>query len=193
MISDFPDQQRRSLISGFLFVLSVLLLDQGSKWLVLTHMKPGTSISVLGETLKFTFVRNYNGVMGIDLLSMTTLTWVSFIALIILIVYWLRSLSRPGLLRWVLAGIIGGALGNIIDRVRYGWVVDFIDVDIPDVHIPELNLGGIHMAEFNLPRWWVFNVADSFIFVGMFILIFITWRDSRTALHSAMPESDNSK
>jgi signal peptidase II len=61
-----------------------------------------------------------------------------------------------------LAFVAGGALGNIIDRIRLGRVVDFIDVNIPDV-----NLFGYH-----LERWWTFNIADSAISCAIVVLLF---------------------
>jgi signal peptidase II len=57
---------------------------------------------------------------------------------------------------------LGGAFGNLVDRVTQGYVVDFIDVGIP-----------------NGPRFWSFNVADSSIVVGIFLVTFLLWLSER--------------
>jgi len=180
------------MIPTLIFILFVFLFDQGSKWLVLQHMEPGSTIPVVGHFIQFTHVQNFAGAMGMDFLSMNTLTVLSLATLVILIVYWVRIAGNPGLLKWVLAGIIGGAMGNISDRMIHGSVVDFIDVDIPNIHIQPFQMAGFHFAGFHLDRWWVFNVADSFIFIGMFFLFYLSWRESNRIDHSTEQHSPDS-
>ena len=73
---------------------------------------------------------------------------------------WVRSLATPSLFQQVAFGlIIGGAIGNVVDRVRLGYVVDFVDLRLSDTL-----------------RWYVFNVADASICVGVAILVLTSWR-----------------
>ena len=73
--------------------------------------------------------------------------------------------------------IIGGALGNLLDRMLYKRVVDFMDVDIPDIGIPAFEILSLQFPGFELHRWPVFNVADVFITAGMILLIIVSFYD----------------
>ena len=162
------------------FALWVVILDQFTKWLVLGDLQPGESVSVVGDMIRLTYVRNSAAVMGIDLVKGRALIFLSLPALALLLWFWYRSEDQFPSLRWLLAGITGGAVGNFIDRFWHGWVVDFIDVDIPDINLPHFQLLGWHFPGFQLERWWVFNVADSCIFVGIILLFFISLRADRS-------------
>ena len=156
-------------------ILLVLMLDQLSKWWIMAHFTPGESLPLWGDFLRFTYVRNEAGVMGIKLIPPTLLPVLQVAAMLLVLVLWIREARRGGLLHWVLAAILGGGVGNLVDRFRHGWVVDFIDVDIPDIHLASHHWGWWNFPGFHLERWWVFNVADSFIFVSMFVLLFYSW------------------
>ncbi len=156
------------------FALWVLVLDQFTKWLILGGMLPGESIALLGDLVRITYVRNSAGLMGIDLFGSGTLLLLSLPALGFIIWFWWRSHHLPAAYSWLLAGIAGGATGNFIDRLWHGWVVDFIDVDFPDINLPQFQLLGFQFPGFQLDRWWVFNVADSFIFVGILLLFLVS-------------------
>ncbi len=139
-------------------------------------MVPGESHAVIGEFFRLTFVENRAAVMGIGLFSMPVLTGVSIIAVIGLGWWLLRLIADPEpagnrIMARILPWVIGGALGNLIDRLFLGAVTDMLDVDIPDIAIPAFQLGPIDFGGFFLDRWWVFNIADSFIFVGMLLII----------------------
>ena len=68
--------------------------------------------------------------------------------------------------------ILGGAVGNLIDRIAYGKVVDFVDVDIPDIVLPAFQVWNFTFQGFFLPRWPIFNVADMSVSIGIGILLF---------------------
>ena len=146
-------------------------------------MAPGDSIPLLGELFRITYVENRAAVMGIDLLPMWLLA--------------LGSLAAAGVLGWglwrhlppaspvpgegrrrrgtwlqrLLPWVLGGALGNLADRLLRGSVTDMFDVDIPDIHLAAWRLGPLQVPELHLERWWVFNLADSFIFVSVLLLV----------------------
>lgn len=134
----------------------VILLDQLSKITVTKLFTYGESLPV---TSFFNLVLAYNKGAAFSFLAAESgwqryfFTTVGIIAALV-IVYMLRRHAGQRLFCWALALILGGAIGNVIDRVLYGHVIDFLDV----------HFGGWH--------WPVFNLADSAIFVGagLFIL-----------------------
>lgn len=139
--------------------VGVVVLDQITKWFVHQYMYLHQSIPLIDGVLSLTYVRNSGAAFGLfaDLpwaIRVPLLVAVSVGALVVL-VFILRSLqSHERALRVALAGVVGGAIGNLIDRVRFGEVVDFVDVYWRDYH------------------WPAFNVADSCITVGIAVLLF---------------------
>lgn len=158
------DQITKLLVKGFsLFGISV------------EGMHYGESIPVLGDLFKLTYIENPGMAFGITLGAKSFFAIVSIIASLVILVYLHRSRSEPLLYRLSIAMILGGALGNLIDRVFYGVlygqaplfhgrVVDFFDVDFPD-----LNLLG-----YQLNRWPVFNIADASVTVGVVLLLILS-------------------
>jgi len=161
----------------------VVLSDQLSKiyikgcsipWLSLEvkGMPLGNSINVIGDFLRITYIENAGMAMGIDLGMKAVLSLFSIIAAlgIIFFLYTVRS-ERLGF-RVALALILGGAIGNLIDRVFYGLlyhegpllygrVVDFIDVDFFHINI----------FNFHLTRFFIFNIADASVTTGVLLLL----------------------
>ena len=132
-----------------------IVLDQASKLAVVKNMQLREPIALIDPFLRFTYIHNRGAAFGLDLGSPIVHTVVSLFALAILIrLFW--SLPRQArLLRCALALVLGGAVGNIIDRIRLDeGVIDFIDV-------------GIFSDQW---RWPIFNVADSFVTIGIILL-----------------------
>lgn len=131
----------------------ILAIDQASKWMVASTMAESQSIPVLGDFFRLTYIHNRGAAFGIDVGSPLLHLFFSLAALGAL--GWMFHTAPPGarLLRCSLSMVLGGALGNIVDRVRLEKVVDFFDFGLGDL------------------RWPVFNVADSFVTVGIFLLI----------------------
>ncbi len=153
----------------------VVLLDQVTKAAVLQWMYREQSIPVLGDWLRFTFTENPGMAFGITIGPPGTVTILALVATVLVgaYIYQVRNDYAP--YRWSLAFILGGALGNIIDRVFYGvlldygtWftgrVVDFIHVSLWQGFIPRAVpfLGGSYLELF--PIW---NVADMSIVLGV--------------------------
>jgi signal peptidase II len=136
----------------------VVALDQATKALVRARMPLQSTVEVIPDVLNFTHIRNTGAAFGVlnavDFPYKTALlTGVAVIALATIGMY-AASLGRDQVLaRLGLALIVGGAGGNLIDRVAIGSVVDFIDVYWRDYH------------------FWAFNVADSAISVGVAVVI----------------------
>jgi signal peptidase II len=137
----------------------VVVLDQLTKAVVLTHLAPGTHISIIDGFATLTLVMNPGLAFGLLGGVPTGWRWIvavlSITALIVLARVALRVLPGGSRLDHIAIGLIfGGAIGNLIDRVRFGAVVDFVD----------LHAKGYH--------WPAFNVADSAITVGVVLLAF---------------------
>jgi signal peptidase II len=138
----------------------VILLDQATKAWIISTMRLYDSFVVIGGFFNITHVRNPGAAFGFLAAAPPMFRYTFFIvvtvAAILLILHYLRisRIESPSLVS-ALALILAGAVGNLIDRVRFGEVVDFLDVYIVSYH------------------WPAFNVADSAITVGAAILIVV--------------------
>jgi signal peptidase II len=133
----------------FLIVTAVFLVDQLSKLLIVRTMALHQSIPVINNVFHITYVHNYGAAFGI-LAHRTGFFVLVTLAVALLILAYLRHLPvGHHLLRTALALQFGGALGNLADRVRFGYVIDFFDFRV----------------------WPVFNVADMAIVIGIGLLI----------------------
>ena len=127
----------------FLLICSIVLIDQISKILIHAKINLYESIEIIPHLLDFTYIRNEGIAFGINFAG----SKVIFIVFPILITFYLFSLLKDKefdkpFYQISLLLIIGGAIGNIIDRIFRGYVIDFIDFHINNVH------------------WYVFNIAD---------------------------------
>ncbi|MCK4596650.1 signal peptidase II [bacterium] len=135
-----------------------IIADQGSKIFVAKRMELGQSIPVLGNFFRITFIRNAGSAFGIFLGGGWFYLLASILA-IILIFFYLRKMSAGHLWsRISLTLILGGALGNLIDRVRYGMVIDFLDFGVGRL------------------RWPVFNLADAAVTVGVAVFLLLMFQ-----------------
>jgi signal peptidase II len=149
----------RALVALALVAVAALVLDQGSKYLVVTTLKPGEVVAVLGDLLQFQFVKNPGAAFSIG----NAYTWIFSIlasAVTIFIVWFARRIRS---LAWaiVFGLLLGGVLGNLTDRLfrepgfGIGHVVDFLRIPF-------------------LPA--IFNVADTAIVVSMGLFLILTLR-----------------
>lgn len=151
----------------------VIVADQISKFLILDRMQLFESIPVLPGLFSITSIRNPGAAFGLlggvdDNIRILLLSAVSILAVALLAIYYLRSAPHERLSRFAAALVIGGALGNLIDRVRFGEVIDFLDVYIGRYH------------------WPAFNIADSAISIGIGLFLWGSWQE-----HRAGQGSDN--
>ena len=137
------------------FSVLIVALDQLSKFIVHSSMNLYDSFNVIPYLLNFTYIRNEGIAFGINFPGGK----IFFIIFPILITFYLISLLKnkefednPSQIALYL--IIGGAIGNILDRIFRGYVVDFIDVHINGNH------------------WYVFNIADSAVTIGLLFLLY---------------------
>jgi len=130
-----------------------VFIDQVSKWLVMESMFLGESVSVMGSFFKLTYIHNPGAVFGLTFGGKYLHLILAGAALVVVGFMLLRLPANEKIANLALALVFGGAIGNVIDRVRFGWVVDFLDFGFGNV------------------RWWVFNVADACVTVGAGLLI----------------------
>ena len=136
----------------------VVIFDQLTKNIVKTQMELGESFNVLGALLKITFVENKGLAFSIKVSNLGIFTGLSMVASIIVLYYIYKYKDEGVKVYMPLSLIFGGAIGNMIGRVLYGKVVDFIDVGISSY------------------RWPVFNIADSAVFVGLVWFLIVSWQ-----------------
>lgn len=137
----------------FFYVIAavVLVVDQITKFRISGSMMRGESISVIGEFFRITYVHNSGAAFGLDLGGRWSFIIVTIIVAAFILFYYART-ENTLTARWALALILGGALGNLVDRIRIGEVVDFL----------HLSVGGL--------SWPIFNVADIGVSVGVGLL-----------------------
>jgi len=146
-----------------LWVVAIVVIDQVTKLIVHGTMPLYHSIPILDNFFNLTYIRNTGAAFGIFAGSAAAfrrpfLILVSLFAIGFIIVMLHRLPAKETGLITSLAFILGGAIGNLIDRLFYGEVIDFLDFFWGDYH------------------WLAFNVADSFITVGVAITIFYLMR-----------------
>lgn len=171
----------------FIIVIFLILLDQISKYLIYDYFQvkhigrdyyitspEKSDIHIIGEIVKFVYVENAGMAFGIQFGEFKIiLSLFSIFASIVLVVIIKRISHLPFVIQFAFGLILAGAIGNLIDRVFYGVifgyapifygrVIDFIQVDIPDIHIGNV---------INYTHWPVFNVADSCVSIGVVLLL----------------------
>jgi len=136
----------------------VLLLDQLVKIIIKINLPLYDSRQVFGDFFLLTHVRNTGAAFSISLgdPSFNRIFFIVMTIFAIGFVLYLIYKSTTKLQRIALSMILGGALGNFVDRVLFGYVTDFFDMDFPDII---------------MQRWPVFNIADSSIVVAMGLMI----------------------
>ena len=135
-------------------IVVIVALDQWSKWAIKTSFNLYQSKPVIQDLLHFTYVTNDGMAFGLSfpggrhVLLIMTILLTGFIVGFL----WKEKNGHP-LIKYGLALILSGAIGNLIDRLLYGKVVDFLDLMIGDFH------------------WYIFNIADSSVTIGMILFI----------------------
>jgi len=140
-----------------LLALGLLILDQWSKWLVMSRMAQGESIPVIEPVFYLTYVRNPGAAFGMLPYKTAFFITITVIVVVGVILFIKRIPEGKSLLKTGLALQVGGAVGNLIDRIRFGHVIDFFDFRV----------------------WPVFNIADMAIVIGVGILFLELVRNDR--------------
>ncbi|MCX8072509.1 MAG: signal peptidase II [Candidatus Binatia bacterium] len=154
---------------GFVLGLAtaIAVLDQVTKWMVVAWLPLHTTIPVIPGFAELTHVKNTGGAFGFlagahEAWRLPFFLGASLVAILLLWQVVRRARSEEKGVLFAVGSILGGAVGNLIDRVRVGAVTDFIS---------------LHWREY---YWPAFNVADSFISIGVAVLVWQSLRTGRT-------------
>ncbi|ALQ69472.1 lipoprotein signal peptidase LspA [Bacillus thuringiensis] len=147
----------------YVIALFVIVIDQISKWLIVKNMELGTSIPIIDNVLYITSHRNRGAAWGI-LENKMWFFYIITVIFVVFIVFYMKKYAKTDKLLGISLGLIlGGAIGNFIDRVFRQEVVDFIHV---------------YIFSYNYP---VFNIADSALCIGVVLIIIQTLLEGKKA------------
>jgi signal peptidase II len=140
---------RREIILVLIAVV-VVIADQATKYLAVQYLRAGTIVPVLGDILRLRYTTNTGSAFGLFQDQGFVLTIIALVVVGVILLYYRRLPDQMFLVRISLGLQLGGAIGNLIDRLHYGSVVDFV--------------------EFVL--WPIFNIADVAIVLGVALLAY---------------------
>jgi signal peptidase II len=143
--------------------LVVFVLDRVTKSWVVENIPIGTARPVIGEYVRIVHAQNTGAAFGLLPDRTTLLSVLSVVAVLAIVYYYRQIASNSTLVSATLGMQLGGAFGNLIDRMAQGYVVDFVDLGVGDI------------------RFWAFNVADSSIVVGIIIVTAALWYEEHRA------------
>jgi signal peptidase II len=154
---------RKPYLFWSIFVVWLVLDFVTKRWALAALWPPGVPHDVLGEYLRWTLAFNRGAAMGMHLGEWSRVVFTVIGGLMLAVLYYLyrQTDAKDWLRTAILAFVMSGALGNLIDRVRFGQVTDFIDVGLGSV------------------RFWTFNVADMGITCGAIALALILGKEER--------------
>jgi len=156
-------------MSFYLIALGIILLDRATKLVIIQTLRLGQGIPVIPGFFDIVFVLNPGAAFGFlatlsEEVRNPLFILISILAVVLIVFYHTRYLRSHRLVSVALGLVLGGAVGNLIDRLYYGMVVDFLDVHAGPYH------------------WPAFNVSDSAISVGVGLMILdmlLDWRRER--------------
>lgn len=131
-------------------ILAVLVIDQGSKFLIRKNLSLYESIPIIPDFFHLTYIENPGAAFGILAHKRIFFIIITILILVGIFYFYFKLKKEQWLLKIALGLVVGGAIGNFIDRLRWGAVIDFLDFRI----------------------WPVFNIADTAIIIGMLIIAY---------------------
>jgi signal peptidase II len=146
-----PSAARWALFTGI--AIAIVVADQLTKSWIVANVEKGSGFSVLGTWLNFVYGQNSGILFGLVPQSATAFAIVSLVVIVLIVLYHRRA-GRGIVMSIATALLLGGAIGNLIDRLLYGAVVDWIDMGIGQW------------------RFWTYNIADAAITTSL-VLIFV--------------------
>lgn len=142
-----------------IFTTIFFLIDISSKYIISKIVTLGNSIDIIKNFLRISYVKNTGAAFSILDGNTLFVTIIGIVIIIMIIWYLYKNKVNKTIDKIGYSLILGGSIGNLFDRVCYGYVRDFIDIQI---------------GEYNYP---IFNLADSFIVIGVILLFISAWRD----------------
>lgn len=141
---------------AILIVIITIFADQFTKYAAFITLQERDPVVIINNFFKLNYVKNYGAAWGILQNQRILFIGLTIVILLLLGAYTKTNKNLTRLTRISLALIAGGAIGNLIDRIKMGYVIDFLDI----------NFGSLY----DFP---VFNLADSFIVVGTFLMMYL--------------------
>lgn len=142
------------MIGWIIVIVALVAVDQVTKLMAVNLLTPGTSVDVISGVFRFTYVENRGAAFGMFSDHRWVFMILSTVAIVALLIYLWKFRPDSTLACMAISMIIAGGIGNMIDRVALGYVIDFLDF----CAFPELWM-------------WVFNVADVCVCVGGGLLV----------------------
>jgi len=167
-----PDRNRKGLggagryAAAAAFVAFLVAADQLTKHVITGRIFPGEVVTAVPRLVNFTNNHNTGGAFSLFPGRPIVFTLLSTAAIVLLGYLFVKLEGRTGA-SWAAASVMGGALGNLIDRFRLGYVIDFVD------------------AHWGVWHWYIFNVADAAISVGALALFVFTLAEERSRKRAA--------
>ncbi len=137
----------------FLGSTVIVLIDQVIKLLIINNLKVNESLTIINNLFYLSYVQNEGSAWNILYVSQWFFIILSLLAIYTIIRYFLLDVNITKIEAFAYASILGGIIGNLIDRFIHGYIIDYIDILIGSYHYP------------------IFNLADSFIVIGVVIII----------------------
>ena len=151
---DYKKIKKKKTILIFLIILIIFISDQATKYYIISYYDTNLNIIKLSSFLNLDLIWNDGiafGLLGFENAYIYNAITAIICLVILLIIYLMFNENNKT--SYYFSMIVGGAMGNLVDRIRYSSVPDFIDFHIKDIH------------------WFIFNVADIFITIGVICLI----------------------
>jgi len=145
---------KNKYLTIFSITLIIVFIDQITKFLIKINFELNQTLPLLKNIFHLTYIHNFGAGFGILQQQRFILIFISIIVIGFILFYLDRIKEKERLLQILVGFILGGTIGNLIDRIAYGYVIDFLDFRI----------------------WPIFNFADSFVTIGVIGLIIYFWR-----------------
>ena len=145
---------KNKYITVFSIAFIIILIDPITKFLIKINLQLNQNIPIIKNIFHLTYVHNFGAGFGILQQQKLVLIFISIIVIGLIFYYLDRIKEKEIFLQIVVGFILGGTIGNLIDRLAYGFVIDFLDFQI----------------------WPVFNLAESFVTIGVVGLIVYLWK-----------------
>lgn len=144
---------------GIIISIVIILFDQMTKLMIVNVLHERLPIIIIENYFQVSYVKNYGAAFGIMQNKQWFFIIITFIILVAAI-FLIKKRNFTTTMRTALFMVIGGAVGNLIDRIRLGYVIDFIDIKFGNIY-----------------DYPVFNIADSFIVIGTVIIAYLILSD----------------
>lgn len=156
VLSDIQQKGKKKMPLYLVIIVAIVILDQTGKHLIVGSIKLNTSISVVDGILSLAHIRNYGAAWSMLLGQIWFFVIISIVSLAVMAFFFWKFRNRPLYLTG-LSLMIGGTIGNFIDRLRLGYVVDMFQLDF-----------------INFP---IFNVADCALTIGVAVILIAMLKD----------------